>query len=492
MEGRDRTARQSKSLALAHINGAEAMTVLSQVFSVEMATTEPARKLILTPSGDGGTLFMDAPDDLAKRVESLLAVLDQPGDQQERTVKLIKVGNAAEVERLQPMVQELYSDRYQGNEQDPPDAKIISDPVSSTLIVSGRYEHVIAIEKIVSELGTHKRQPRPRISRVYDLKNSQASTLATTVTQLYQEKLKDSPGSNTEEVLVLPDSATNRLIIMAPDNELPVLEELISQIDQVSLQTAGTRVFKLKANEASQVATLIQNSLADISAAADPKSNTLIVSGEPEDLQAAAVIIEQLDNLTDKPNRAIQVFTLVNSPADAAALQAKEVYLDQMKGKNDLGDSDAMILPDASGNRLIVTANIRQLPLIKDVITTLDQETASDDRKMVLHSLKNGSATSMMSIIANVFASELERTDAALKLSVTASMDDKSLVVSGQPDDLAKVAELVATLDAPTITGEVEVRSYRLPEGATADLAAALNNIFERPEGMPGGALQPK
>ena len=65
---------------------------------------------------------------------------------------------------------------------------------------------------------------------------------------------------------------------------------------------------------------------------------------------------------------------MANSPADAAALQAKEVYLDQMKGKNDLGDSDAIILPDVNGKRLIVTANILQLPLIKDVITTLDQK----------------------------------------------------------------------------------------------------------------------
>jgi len=81
------TARQSKSLALAHIKGAEAMTVLSQVFSGEIAATEPARKLILTPSPDGGSLFMDAPEDLAKRVETLLVVLEQPGEKEERSVR---------------------------------------------------------------------------------------------------------------------------------------------------------------------------------------------------------------------------------------------------------------------------------------------------------------------------------------------------------------------------------------------------------------------
>jgi hypothetical protein len=47
---------------------------------------------------------MDAPDDLAKRVETLLVVLDQPGEKAERSVKLIKVADAAEVARLQPLV----------------------------------------------------------------------------------------------------------------------------------------------------------------------------------------------------------------------------------------------------------------------------------------------------------------------------------------------------------------------------------------------------
>ncbi|MEC8987730.1 MAG: hypothetical protein VYB66_00685, partial [Verrucomicrobiota bacterium] len=183
LQGTITTGRQSKSLVLTHIKGAEAMTVLNQVFSVEMAATEPARKLILTPSPDGSSLFMDAPDDLAKRVEALLVVLDQPGEKEERSVKLIKVGDAAEVARLQPLVEQLYTDRYQGNEQEPADAKIIADPITATLVVSGREDHVLAIEGMVKELGLQKSQTRPRVTRVYDLKNAQAEKLASTVTQ---------------------------------------------------------------------------------------------------------------------------------------------------------------------------------------------------------------------------------------------------------------------------------------------------------------------
>ena len=494
--------RQSKSLPLANVKAAEAMTVLSQVFSRELASSEPGSKLILTPSVDGESLFMEAPERLAKRVESLLALVDQPGETVERSIKLIQVGDAAEVQRLQPMVTQIYKNHYEGNDKEPADAQIIADPVTGTLVVSGRKNHVLLIEKLVAELGLQETQDRPRVIRVYDLKNTQAETLATTVTLLYEEKTKGRPGVRTEQVLVLPDAATNRLIVMATDDELLVIEKLISQVDQVSLQTAGTRVFKLRANEASEVARIIQQSLVNIdgggntspkvSVAADPKSNTLIVSGEPEDMQAAAMIIEQLDNIGGKPDRAVRVFTLLNTKAETAALQAKSVYLDQMKGRSELGASDAMILPDASGRRLIVTASKDQLPLIEQVISVLDEETAITKREMVVHSLENASAVSITSVIANVFSAELAQTDEALKMSVTASADDRSLVVSGQPEDLAKVAEMVKTLDAPSFKGEVEVRSYRLVEGRVGDLATALNKLFQRPSGVAGGAIQPR
>ena len=95
---------------------------------------------------------------------------------------------------------------------------------------------------------------------------------------------------------------------MAPDDEFDVLEGIIQQVDQVSLQTAGTRIFKLQANDPAQVATILSGDLRHQRSFGSEKQLADRVR-EPEDLQAASVIVEQLDNLTDKPNRAVQVFT---------------------------------------------------------------------------------------------------------------------------------------------------------------------------------------
>ncbi|MDP6891920.1 MAG: secretin N-terminal domain-containing protein [Verrucomicrobiota bacterium] len=447
---------------------------------------------ILNGASDKQVVVMGTPAQITE-IREMVSDLETPENiESDRVSRIIELGDISEVERLQPLVEQVYLDRYKDNVQEPADAQIISDPSAVSLIVSGAKDHVKAIEEIIAELRLKNSKPRPRITRVYDLKNTEAATLAPTVTQLYTEKLKDTPGADLDQALVLADATANRLIVMAPDDEFEVLEELINQLDKVSLQPAGTRVFKLKANDPVQVASILTGAIPGLSATPDLKSNSLVASGTPENLQTASVIIEQLDNVADKPDREVKVFTLSNSKAEATATQSMEVYMDQMKGKSELGDSDAMIIADPIGDRLIVTANTLQFSLIKGVIDTLDQEAVVGDRKTVVYPLKNGSAASMMSVIANVFSAELELADNNMKLSVTSSVDDKSLVVSGQQEDLAKVEELIIKLDAPTFSGEVEVRSYRLMEGDTGDLAEALNKIFESPDGSPSGAIQPK
>ena len=466
--------------------------VLTSAYQAKIEGLPGNPATILSGASDKQVVVMGTPAQI-KEIRQMVSELEAPTNiESERVSRIIELGDVSEVERLQPLVEQVYVDRYKDNIKESADAQIISDPSAASLIVTGSPDHVKAIEGIIAELRLKNNKSRPRITRIYDLNNTEASIIAPTVTQLYTEKLKDKPGEDPDQALVLADATANRLIVMAPDDEFDVLEELINQLDKVSLQPSGTRVFKLKANDPIQVASILTGAISGLSATPDVKSNSLVASGTPENLQTASVIIEQLDNVSDKPDREVKVFTLSNSKSEVTATQAMEVYLDQMKGQNELGDSDAMIIADPVGDRLIVTANTLQFSLIKGVIDTLDQEAVIGDRKTVVYPLKNGSAASMMSVIANVFSAELDLPDNNMKLSVTSSADDKSLVISGQQVDLARVEELVIKLDAPAVFGEVEVRSYRLKEGDTGDLAQALNKIFESPESSPSGAIQPK
>ena len=211
------------------------------------------------------SLVVSGRNEHVKAIEEIVAELRLKTKQPDRISRVIKLGDTAEVERLQSLAEQVYLDRFKGSAENPADAQILADPAAQSLVVSGRIEHVKAIEEIVAELRLKNKQPRPRITRVYDLKNAQATTLAATVTQLYTEKLKDQQGANPDQVLVLPDATSNRLIVMAPEDEFDVLEGIIQQVDQVSLQTAGTQIFKLQANDPAQVATILTGAISGLS-----------------------------------------------------------------------------------------------------------------------------------------------------------------------------------------------------------------------------------
>ena len=65
---------------------------------------------------------------------------------------MIKLGDTSEVERLQSLAEQVYLDRFKGSIENPADAQILADPAAQSLVVSGRNEHVKAIEEIVAEL----------------------------------------------------------------------------------------------------------------------------------------------------------------------------------------------------------------------------------------------------------------------------------------------------------------------------------------------------
>ena len=257
-----------REVAVVELDRASAATLVPVLTSAYQAKVDglPGTPAAILPGATDKQVVVMGTAVQIREIRQMVSELETPADAKtDRISRVIKLGDTAEVERLQSLAEQVYMDRFKGSAENPADAQILADPAAQSLVVSGRNEHVKAIEEIVAELRLKNKQPRPRITRVYDLKNAQATTLAATVTQLYTEKLKDQQGANPDQVLVLPDATSNRLIVMAPDDEFDVLEGIIQQVDQVSLQTAGTRIFKLQANDPAQVATILTGAISGLS-----------------------------------------------------------------------------------------------------------------------------------------------------------------------------------------------------------------------------------
>src|SRR6185436_8621150 len=241
---------------------------------------------------------------------------------------------------------------------------------------TGKPEHLKQIESILTQLGTGAAKPRSdvRDTRIIDLSTASAVELATTVRTLYLEQAKPRFGAQTPETLITPDTGGNRLIVVGETNELDVVEDLVRKLDKVSAQSSTARVFRLKSADPTKVAEILSTALVRFDAygrpqkrasvSVDAKSRTLIVTGDPKELQGVSVIIEQLDtSLGTQSERKMKVLSLKQGRAGEVLGKVRQLYNDQLTAQPELGTTDILLMDDSTSNQLILAGSDAQLNL---------------------------------------------------------------------------------------------------------------------------------
>ncbi len=424
------------------------------------------------------------------------------GQQSERKIKVIPLKQAKAAE-MSPKVRQLYNDQLASKpELTTSDVLILEDAPGNQLILAGSDAQLALIEQIIAQLTVVPADVETRDTRVYELTSTSAPELATTVKSLYQEQLKTRPTSPVSEAIILPDVTANRLVVSGGTNDLKIIDEIIQKLDKSEVQTGRTRVFKLKSAEAEQVATILSTSLVQInnygrstprvSVGTDTQNNLLIVSGAPQDLQAAAIIVEQMDSMLAKEPRQMRTVTLKTGLASEVATRVKSLYQDQLKGRPKTGPADAVILGDDVSSRLILTATETHMKLIEEIIGKLQETGEGTGRQMRVVNLQRNSATSISAMVSQLFARQVSSEDQNQRLAITASADDRVLVIDAAGETLTKVEQLVKTLDGEEALGKVEVRTYQLPEGNATELAPTLARLFTEKGGQAAAGLAPR
>lgn len=484
--------RQLRLFELNNNSAAAVSSIIREMFNRNVGHTDLAQRLVVTQGINPNTLVAEAPKPILDRVAELIEQVDTTSYATSgRTTRFLSLASVEELQRLSPLVQQLYREQLRGKEAtDPADAQFIPDTIGARIIVTARTNHIERIESLLTQLReSNSVIAADHQTRIFNLTSSTASDLAQTVNSLYSEELKKTPSLNGSRALILPDSVANRLIISGSSNQLVSLEKIINDLDTVSPQTGGTRVFKLKSSDASHVASILSQSLVElnrnnmrtiprVSVGADTNSNSLVVSGNATDLNAAAVIIEQLDDGTVRKDRQMRILSLKSGSAVDIATRVRTLYLDQVKNQPNLGPADALILGDPSLDRLIITATEPQLELLQKIISQLDEIASGEDRQLAVRPLKSTSARSVAAILQQFFARNIASQDPAQRLLVSTSPDDRSLILEGSEDTLKKVDELAQTLESRFEQDNVVIQTVRLQKATADTVAAAVNETL--------------
>ncbi len=479
---------------LRHSSADKLLPLVSQVVT-QLNLVRPGDPVTVIRDPRGGALFLVGRTNLLDRVAGIVADLDSPGDYAETQVRLIPLKNAqapqlaallqemlrpapagaraqasTEARELQEQVRRL---RILGDDGQPvaldldQPVKILADPVqgsgagSNRLLLASTPANLRALEVLVAMMDTVPLM-EGITARLVHLKHADATAVSQMLNSIFQQgqRMADPAGRRAQGgaraggllasgVNVAVDRRSNTLILSGSEESLAMAQNLIAQLDQeVDSQITEVRLFRLKYASASRMAPLLQSVFSESRGGAGVEGLRVQISR----LQTA---------LGQKPART----TEIPGTRPPVVIQA-----------------------DDTTNILIVAARSDTMPLIEDVVSTMDIPAASGLATIRIYPLQHADAASVQRLINDLYrgptANQVRQED---RPSVTVDPRTNALVVSGNDNAFAIVASLLDRLDQPLPAGLQNIQIIPLQNADAATLASSIQRILDARSGARGG-----
>ena len=384
------------------------------------------------------TLIVSASKQNFAIVEEILGKLDTAedfGSLGKIRVFVLKQANATHLASMlqQFFGQKLAAERQTGAAGRALPTVIISDPRTNALLVAGSRESFADIEAMISRLDTDATAPASTFE-IFPLKKASASTVQRMLQQLFDQRA--TRGGTREKITVIADRRSESVIVGAPPAEMDTVRSLIQRVDEQSPGQKPTEVFPLEHADAKAVqGTLRQlyrsqgGSDTDLSIGVDERSNALVISGENKDLQRVSDILAQLDRKDVKRVTEIKVFPLANADAEELAQMLTSVLTESPKAPGNVNanrqtllqfigqtaqgeelitsalQEGVLITPDRRTNALVVSAPLENMPLLGNLIRSLDS-TSPRSAQIKVFKLRNADATQMAAVLEQLFRAQ--------------------------------------------------------------------------------------
>ncbi|HET6246611.1 MAG TPA: secretin N-terminal domain-containing protein [Tepidisphaeraceae bacterium] len=232
-----------------------------------------------------------------------------------------------------------------------------------------------------------------------------------------------------------------------------------------------------------------------VTAAADERTNSVIVAAPSETLKAIEAMLQEIDqNPATVATPSIKTFHLKVADAQAVAHALRAVF--QQPDEPQAGQSHQLATDEAINshvtvvyephtNTLIVTAPPAALVIVEALIRDVDHEQPTNT-SVRSFPLKFADAVTTAKVIQSVFvdpSSGLSRVASSVhdKVSATADARTNTIFVTATSDEMAIVEKTIRDLDASPTAGS-EVKFYRLKQGDADATAKLIMSFFKSPE----------
>ncbi|MCA9194913.1 MAG: hypothetical protein KDB03_24245 [Planctomycetales bacterium] len=426
-----------------NLQNANAQAVADLVTSLYEEIYAPRQGPVsITALGQPNALLLIGRAEVVTAVIELISKIDQPLDPANQ-LRVIRLVNASAVD-VETRIREFFVEDP-GRADDVREGlgtrvKVLADYRTNSLIIQAAPREMVEVQKLINQLDVEGTTAESTV-QIFPLKNTLSADLQAVIQEVITgQATAAGAGANTATppsgkltivgrdgtpfesgilagVIVTSDDSVNSLVVRAPANSMPLIAELIHQLDQLPSAEARIKVFPITNGDATQLSVTLQQlfglqvtagqsttgglfglgnlnqaalttggegSLVTLRITPDVRTNSIVVSGSESDLSVIEALLYRLDE-EGVISRRNEVIWLRNATANNVAT-ALNTYLQSQRQVNQLlvttnqainvfeqVDREVFVVAEPQTNSLIVSATPRYFESIVAMIDRLDR-----------------------------------------------------------------------------------------------------------------------
>jgi type II secretion system protein D len=459
-------------------------TILRDIFrgQVQSGALLPQDDLVISSDLRTNALVISTSARSFAIVDQLVSQLDSDASGPTVGLTVIPVPRG-DVTQLAPKVERLMRDRIEaqrrgGGIANPSDTlSIQADVASRSLVVAASAENVEIIRGLVEELvkGGESISGLQTVD-VVPVRSARVEDISQAVQTLYVEKQNLDRGSDS--VRVTPDLRANALIVRGTPDDIQAVRTLVERLDNASVAavTEIKRIELLKA-DAGEVVRLLQN----------------VLAGRP--IAGSGVV----------GARKAQVLRFLRSQTAADLAEGGSPAPTEAEISGAIQEQ-VTLTAELRTNSIVAVAPARLMVLIESLVADLDS-TVAGARLIKTFRLQNADAQAMAEVLRDLFnlrqngstlvlvpgraedagidvpivggdGSLFPSLDERQQLAITIDPRTNTLLVSGTPEYLERVGQVVNDLDSIE-ANEREQLVFELRNAKAAEVATTLREYFQ-------------
>ncbi len=490
----------TKTYELKHADAADVAAQLEKTFSgksqgkgVEGYDPSDVNRPTFIPDARMNSITVRVLELDLPKIEPLIEQFDRESrDDKPRYIKL----QYAKPSEVAKKLQEAFAGVGAGKGGKKSKIQITGDDGSMQLIVIAPPDTFADLQDMVAKLDVERTNLE---FRTFSLTYARAPEVLRQMTELVRVLIQTGQKSGVDLGVfsAVADEPTNALVVAGEPTIFPIVEGVLKKIDVPPPEPVAleTRIYRLVSAQAEDVANTINRLFGQVRgkggaeparAEPNPSTNTVLVRGtKSQQEEIFNQVIKPLDEFAEQPiNLKQAVIDLQYAKADEVANYLNEWFRNQqqtirgagIKGINPL-DFTVSITPEVASNKLLVTANDKNLELIRQRVADVDRKEFGDltARVTMPYALMNADPNAVAQIVSRHFQptggkiAERDRVDAAPEVATM------RVVVTASQQNQEKIAALIEQLDKDSVV----TRPTHVVELHNSDAAAAARALQE-------------